>query len=816
MRAYKNVVTLILCLACVAFVAQGAVNNDHRSVASGPWDLASTWERYNGSSWIPAENPPTSADANVNVRIGHTVEVQYAASIDQLVIDAGGQITVANGVTFTIDEGTGVDLTVHGTLDIQPSATLQFNGAAGGWQVFGTVRNAGTINGSAWYYVDGKYQHNWTSSIGYIPAAAWYGNSTMEVIGYTTVSGNLSVGAQTFNNITWNCPNQQDAINIPSQFTSAAGTFTVASTGTGKLVVNATTSGGSAFFNCGYTQTGGTVDMASSSGTSLVDFEGNVSLLGGTLTETGTSVSNIIRMTANGNFAVNSAFVISNNISFTVFDTYTATLTQDCNLDDATMRVYGILQCGNYVLRGAGFTLYSGATLGIGHDFGIKATADNGNIRTTSRTFDPGANYVYNHPTSMSYAGDGLPSEVASLTSANTGGSLVLQTSVTVQNALTLTTPLSLGVSGENTLTLASGATISGTGYVAMGGVGKFVRYITGDGTYLLRVGTVADYTPAQITLTGSGYAGAHLDVQVFSSKHPNNTSASNYLNRYWTISAPGVSSPSYSASFTYVSGDVVGSEASMICGRYTGSAWVSGNQVNGPANTMDITGQTAFSDFTGGESDQLPIQLARMNALLNGESVTLAWETVSEQNNYGFYVQRRMSQSESFVDVPSGFVSGHGTSVEMHKYAFTEQLPGGGTWEYRLRQVDLDGTEWFSDPVSVTYTTDVPVTEMPMQYVLSQNYPNPFNPSTTIRYGLPGQSHVRIALVDMLGREVAVLADEEQSAGWNVVKVDGSKLASGSYLCRMHASPVSAAPGRDAGTASEDFVGIVRLLLIK
>ncbi|MCC6395599.1 MAG: hypothetical protein IT282_01160, partial [Bacteroidetes bacterium] len=708
MRTNKNVVLLILLLACIGFVAQGAVNNDYRSIASAAWDLPTTWERYNGSDWVAATVPPSSAHANINVRFGHTVEVQYAASIDQLVIDDGGQITVANGVTFTIEDGTGDDLTVYGTLNIQPSATLQFSGGEGGWKVFGTVRNAGTINGSAWYYADGKYQHNWTSAIGYIPAAAWYGNSTLEVVGYTTVSGNLSVGAQTFMNITWNCPNQQDAINIPSQFTTAAGTFTVASTGTGKLVVNNSTSTVSRSFSGGYTQSGGTVDMASSSGTSLMDFDGSVSLLGGTLTETGTSTSNILRMTANGNFAVNSAFVISNNISFVVFDTYTATMTQDCNIDDATMYIYGTLQCGSYALSGAGFVLSNGATLGIGHSFGIKASDNDGNIRTTTRSFSAGANYIYNHATSMSYAGDGLPSEVASLTSANTGGSLVLQSSVTVNNALTLTSPLSLGVSGENTLTLASSATISGTSYVAMGGAGKFVRYIAGDGTYLFRVGTVSDYTPAQITLTGSGYAGAHLDVQVFSSKHPNNTSASNYLNRYWTISAPGVSSPSYSALFTYVSGDVVGSEASMICGRYTGSGWVAGNLVNAPGNTMDITGQTAFSDFTGGESDQLPIQLARMNALLNGASVTLAWETASEQNNYGFYVQRRQSGSEAFADVPNGFVSGNGTSVDMHRYTFSEPVPGDGTWEYRLRQVDLDGSEWFSDPVSVTYTTDV------------------------------------------------------------------------------------------------------------
>jgi hypothetical protein len=76
----------------------------------------------------------------------------------------------------------------------------------------------------------------------------------------------------------------------------------------------------------------------------------------------------------------------------------------------------------------------------------------------------------------------------------------------------------------------------------------------------------------------------------------------------------------------------------------------------------------------------------------------------------------------------------------------------------------------------------------IPQEFRLEQNYPNPFNPSTTIRYGLPVRSHVRVAVFNTLGQQVAVLQNGEQEAGYHEVKFDGSKLASGVYLYRMQA----------------------------
>ncbi len=72
---------------------------------------------------------------------------------------------------------------------------------------------------------------------------------------------------------------------------------------------------------------------------------------------------------------------------------------------------------------------------------------------------------------------------------------------------------------------------------------------------------------------------------------------------------------------------------------------------------------------------------------------------------------------------------------------------------------------------------------EMPAAFVLHQNYPNPFNPSTTITYEIPSEGPVRLTVYDLLGKEVAVVVNTEQSAGRYTVGFNGESLSSGVYF---------------------------------
>lgn len=77
---------------------------------------------------------------------------------------------------------------------------------------------------------------------------------------------------------------------------------------------------------------------------------------------------------------------------------------------------------------------------------------------------------------------------------------------------------------------------------------------------------------------------------------------------------------------------------------------------------------------------------------------------------------------------------------------------------------------------------------QYPSTFVLDQNYPNPFNPSTTIRYGLPHKSAVRVTVFNTLGQRVAELVNGDMEAGYHELQFDGRNLSSGVYLYRIQA----------------------------
>jgi len=77
----------------------------------------------------------------------------------------------------------------------------------------------------------------------------------------------------------------------------------------------------------------------------------------------------------------------------------------------------------------------------------------------------------------------------------------------------------------------------------------------------------------------------------------------------------------------------------------------------------------------------------------------------------------------------------------------------------------------------------------MPLDFVLLQNYPNPFNPATSIEFVLPKSGHVKLAVFDVLGKEVKTLVNEFRDAGTYKVDFNASNLASGVYFYRIEAA---------------------------
>jgi hypothetical protein len=90
-------------------------------------------------------------------------------------------------------------------------------------------------------------------------------------------------------------------------------------------------------------------------------------------------------------------------------------------------------------------------------------------------------------------------------------------------------------------------------------------------------------------------------------------------------------------------------------------------------------------------------------------------------------------------------------------------------------------GIEAFGNGTATTVSGDA--AGIPLENRLEQNFPNPFNPATLIRYQVSAALNVRLAVYDVLGREVAVLVSEQKAPGTYAVSFDGTNLASGMYF---------------------------------
>jgi hypothetical protein len=80
------------------------------------------------------------------------------------------------------------------------------------------------------------------------------------------------------------------------------------------------------------------------------------------------------------------------------------------------------------------------------------------------------------------------------------------------------------------------------------------------------------------------------------------------------------------------------------------------------------------------------------------------------------------------------------------------------------------------------------PVQGLAVEYELLQNYPNPFNPATTIGFSIPAKSKVSLRIFNLLGQEVALLANDDLAAGKYQIRWSPEGLASGTYFYRLQA----------------------------
>jgi hypothetical protein len=184
-----------------------------------------------------------------------------------------------------------------------------------------------------------------------------------------------------------------------------------------------------------------------------------------------------------------------------------------------------------------------------------------------------------------------------------------------------------------------------------------------------------------------------------------------------------------------------------------------------------------------------IPVELSEFDAIPDGDdSVSLTWTTASETGNAGFRIQRKVedeSRGHESTWTTVGFVESKasgGTTTEPQSYQYTAGDLSVGTHQFRLKQVDLDGSSQVHGPISV----DVQMRE---SLKLTAPAPNPVSSTATLSFAVKEQAEATVAVYDMLGRQVSTLFEGRPTPGESTrVRLDTGSLPSGSYIIRLRA----------------------------
>ena len=170
---------------------------------------------------------------------------------------------------------------------------------------------------------------------------------------------------------------------------------------------------------------------------------------------------------------------------------------------------------------------------------------------------------------------------------------------------------------------------------------------------------------------------------------------------------------------------------------------------------------------FTTLEANDLPVELLSFSATARAGGIELEWATATETENYGFEIERREAGLTGGEWDKIAFVEGHHSSMSRKSYRYLDPVQKEGSYGYRLKQIDLDGTWSYLPAREASWV-------QPGLFALEQNYPNPFNPVTTIRYRLAEAGAVSLVIFNSRGQEVRRLVEGMQGPGEFQVKWDG------------------------------------------
>ena len=200
---------------------------------------------------------------------------------------------------------------------------------------------------------------------------------------------------------------------------------------------------------------------------------------------------------------------------------------------------------------------------------------------------------------------------------------------------------------------------------------------------------------------------------------------------------------------------------------KWNGSAWIGPEFFDG---NLASQGALAFADEGEGK-------IAEFAAIKNAAGIGENFADVGVM----FYLAEEGAAGNVLAAYPDVNPTGNGATFT--HYFYTDSL-GRGVYPRDTTRVPVRRS-------SLTAIDDRGVAVTPADFELAQNYPNPFNPETTIEFGIRTAGRVDITVFDITGRQVAVLAEAQRSAGRHAIRWDGrddagNPVATGVYFYRL------------------------------
>ncbi len=177
-----------------------------------------------------------------------------------------------------------------------------------------------------------------------------------------------------------------------------------------------------------------------------------------------------------------------------------------------------------------------------------------------------------------------------------------------------------------------------------------------------------------------------------------------------------------------------------------------------------------------------VPIEISSFTGTVRGLTVELRWVTLSEQENLGYRIYRKLLDEGEYRLLTGELIPGAGTTLQTHEYSYVDEtVEAGVTYLYRLADVSTSGVEVRHEPITVTIPGpgEEPRLEEPV--------PHPVRGKAILWYAVPWGGRVRLAVYDVAGRQKRLLVDDERAPGWHTVQLD-ERLEARAYFLRLEA----------------------------